>query len=206
MTGDNYAPDYVFGRYALVDYNYGFIWLNVSDIETAYLIKKVVTSHVTLVVVDLVQLDSNYSDQLIDNTVCLDWRVDLPTKSLMNYLEQELRQGVTIAPVDATGGQLTNCESHTMLTKDRVVEFQKCLVLLYHIHLLVNPRQQQSIRMHSELTNYINTHLNNIYNIFSTEISYSQIVNQLYDYSNNHLENSMPLTMIILRLIGRQYD
>ena len=195
------------GRYALVDYNYRFIWLNVPNINSAKLIKEVMVSHLTLIIVDLTQLATDECVyQLIDNTVCLNWSVDFPNTVLRSHYELERRHGGKEILIDASTSQLINYSNRTMLADDRVCELQRCMMLLYNIYVHSSGLRTNPIYQHNDLDSYTNNHLTEIYSIFSKEIKYNQVVDKLYDYSNNNLDSHPYLLMIILMLINKHYD
>ena len=196
---------YITGKYALVDYNYGFIWLTVPDYDAASLIKHTMSSHLTLVIVDLSQFEI-YTDELIDSYVCLDWKVEVNSNFLKRYIDAEQMYGDIYNKVkfDIDNSSLINVPNHSMLTKERIIEVQRCIILLYQIHTHIS-NSYRTQRAHDKIEEIYKQDLNNICDIFRKEIYYNEVVDKLYQYANN-IKYNLDLLVFILRAIDKAHE
>ncbi len=199
------GSSYITGQYALVDYNYRFIWLTVPDYAAAVIVKDTMSSHITLVIVDLTVFP-NYTDKLIDQSVCLEWEIDAPGHLFKYYLDAEQKFGDVSqhVKIDISKVKLINRSNGSMLTKNRIEELQKCLILLYKIYMHT-AELYATLHMHDDSASINKKDLENICKIFKTEIYYDNVVDKLYQYANT-INYNVPLLTFILRTIGKSHE
>lgn len=173
------------GKYALVDVLHRNIWLTVYNETTAHVLKKIFVSKLTLVIYDLSSFQL-YTEQLIDNSVCLDWQITLG----VNFLDED--QMLTPTHTNQYNHQLINLAADTNLSKVRQQELQYQLILCNNI---LSRARGLSLEFKEDIAN-----------IFLTEIDNKVINDKLYELANRWMSKQFPAASDLLFYLNQFYE
>lgn len=185
-------------NYALVDSFSRTIWLVTPNEAWAHELKHTLYGKTNFTVYDLKSF-SNYNEQLIDNSVCVNWSVAEVAKPLANRVSLHTAQAWDTADAsELTHDQLM--EKNTVrLPPDLAQDFQQQIMLTY---LLIKHWHQgpgtESVTEH--------THFEQLKTICGREISLAQQEQCLAEFAQQNLLNCGGITVKTLQLLDRLYD
>ena len=178
-------------KYALVGQEDQHIWLVLNSLELAKFISLAFESKITTVIFDLTTFE-NYTPELIDNSVCFNWKVPINVLHDTSVLVTDNEQ---IKSTVYTGSemQLKEIFDHDilLLPANRCQELQQQLMCIYSICKKFNTDRSL---------------LNQIKEIVGTNLELEQIELELYNLANTILAASPIQGKIILAEIGRFYE
>lgn len=186
------------GKYGLVDGHHRNLWLTLSSEDDAHTIKKVFSSKLSLVVVDLSAF-ANFSLEDINSHTCMEWQVppaSNPTLTSPDDVHVEFKSTVS------TYSQLANLvqqKTTFLLTDDRIVELQDQILLFAHILTLFRVSKFDSIHISKE-------YIDQLQKIFQVELNIDVIEKQVCLMSKLHI-GKLFVPLLVLDTIGRtQYE
>lgn len=184
------------GPYGLVDIAHRGIWINLGEEQLVHRIKQVFNSKITSVVVDLSTF-VNYSENLIDSEVCLDWTVPYTKKLLLsshslNYHDFKKTQS-DYNLVDP----LINTPPNILLSKDQQLELQD--QIFFYIKL---SRFDTQFSEDLLATKFIKMRDH----IFLTEIAISDIEEKLYNLCDQYFSVAPMVASQYISVIGKLYE
>ena len=178
-------------KYALVGQEDQHIWLVLNSLELAKFISLTFESKITTVIFDLTTFE-NYTPELIDNSVCFNWKVPINVLHDTSVLVTDNEQ---IKSTVYTGSemQLKEIFDHDilLLPANRCQELQQQLMCIYSIFKKFNTDRSL---------------FNQIKEIVGTNLELEQIELELYNLANTILAASPIQGKIILAEIGRFYE
>lgn len=177
-------------KYGLVDPYHRNIWIVSDRQDLLEQLSKIFFSKVSTAVYDLSSC-SNYSNNLLDNSVCMLW--DLPIAD-----ETDVTVSASITASQAIRKSRTNLvNSHSFgskfLSADRKYELQSQFMLAHKILDLV---EQYSIT---------GSQLDSILSVLSSEIHLATIEDRIQEIAGYHLSSGNRFWILLLTLIGRLY-
>jgi hypothetical protein len=187
------------GRYGIVDLYYRHIWINHWNPVIAREVSKAFWSKATTVVFDLEWFD-NYSEQTVDSTVSLDWKIPVCTKLESLILKLSLKNSALFnIQTEYESKLLINEPSHCNLTPQQQMELQNQMLLL--ISILENTwlylPEHSTVQREAMLVD--------IRNIFLSEIRTDIICEKLYHLATQHIDSPCDVSAAILRILGKLY-
>lgn len=190
---------YSTGRYGIVDLYYRHIWLNCQNETIAHEISRVFWSKATSVVFDLSWFD-NYSDQQVDSSVSLNWKIPVCSDLSSMMLKMSLRNPFLLKTyTEYESKLLVNEPNHCNLTHQQQLELQNQMMLLISIF--------ECTRLHCPeySTPERESMLIDLRNIFSTEIRTDIIRDQLCDLASTYVSAPNDASVHLLKLLGKMY-
>ena len=172
-----YLPGYE-PTIALIDTFYRMVWLTSNEEKICHRIRKVFVGKLTLTVYDIRSF-ANYTENLIDNEVCMDWRMSPSNVTLL--IEHSLHFREIAQTQQAQNQTLINEPTDMPLVPARRQDLQKQL-MLYHVLL------QDVDDSSSKLSDIVD-------DIFSVELSYQDVLSALA---------SIPFDMMYDSFLGRK--
>lgn len=170
------------GRFALVDAHFRNIWLNIDNQEHAHIIRNVFRGKLSLLVCDLDVFENfqDLQDQLTSHT-CTSWQLPATSKTIL------ITPSMANPIFDQTQTEYHSLDCPTLINKtatclldqNRQLELQDQLLLYNRILELRDITNSTSVAA-VEFIDQINK-------IFSVEIHISEIVDQLYQLTKQHL-------------------
>jgi len=180
-------------KYALVGREDRHIWLVLEDnLELAHFISHTFNSKITTDVFDLTTFE-NFSPNLVDNSVCFNWKVPFAAWNNINVLSKQKHPMVHLG----TQSQLENAVDHDILrlSPDRCQELQMQLMLIHQI--------------------YTNTYWPNllpsakIQKVVAVNLNLAQMESALYDLANEIMTENTSLAtglgLAILEVLQKIY-
>lgn len=190
---------YSTGRYGIVDLYYRHIWINHWNAAIAHEVSKAFWSKAATVIFDLSWFD-NYSDQTIDNTVSLDWKIPVCTKLESSILNLSLKNPVLFnIQTEYESKLLLNEPSHCNLAPQQQLELQNQMLLL------ISVLEVTKLHLPEHSTVQREAMLVDIRNIFLTEISTDVIREKLYHLATQRIDSPYHASKHILKLLGKMY-
>ncbi|CAB4137969.1 hypothetical protein UFOVP328_162 [uncultured Caudovirales phage] len=194
-----YTPKtYSTGRYGVVDLYYRHIWINCHDEKIAHEIQQAFWSKATSVVFDLAWFD-NYSEQAVDNSVSLNWKIPVCDDLTSHMLKVSVRNPVlSKTHTEYYSKLLINEPNHSNLTEDQQKELQNQMLFLMSVfectklHVEHNNAQQKSM-------------LAQLRSIFSTEIRTPDIYDAVVAMAESHIESPNDPAIRLLKFLGKMY-
>jgi len=181
-------------KYALVGREDRHIWLVLEDkLELAHFISHAFNSKITTDVFDLTTFE-NFSPNLVDNSVCFNWKVPFTAWHDVNVLSNQTSLTVHCG----ANLQLENIINHDilLLSQNRCQELQTQLMLIYRIYANTQfPELLPSAR---------------IKKIVAINLDLAQMESALYDLANEIMTESMPRStgtgLNILEVLQKIYE
>lgn len=190
---------YSTGRYGLVDLYYRHIWLNHWDESIAHQVSRAFWTKATTLVFDLSWFD-NYSDQTVDTSVSLNWKIPVCTNLESLMLKLSLKNTVLFnTQTQYESKMLLNEPTTCNLTPEQQLDLQQQMLLM------VSVLESTYLHCNEYSTPQREAMLIDIRNIFLTEIRLDDIHKQLYELACTHIESPNDASANILKLLGRLY-
>jgi hypothetical protein len=193
---------YCTGRYGVVDHFRRQIWVNVYHEDLAHAIRKVFWAKVPTTVFDLSQF-RNYSDSTVDSTVSLDWKIPLAPYSSFMITPTLHNDSFEDTQTTYHSDLLINEPSHSRIPRDRQLDLQQQMIMYFNIMVQARPFQE-SITLPDHRVKYHEI-LDQVNQIFKTELSTQVIREKLYDLANRADRNTYELPWIILKELDCLY-
>jgi hypothetical protein len=174
-------------RYALIDGYTQRVWLMLDDVEMLKRIQRLFFSKVPLILVDISNLE-NYTPELIDNSVCLDWQLTGPD---LGMLDEDVFSNSVSAKIFCFDRRhkFVDFTQPTPLHNDRAMDLQRQMMMFYQI--------VRSVR-----TPHLDKTVDTISKSFLVNLTVSDIENSLA----NLPDADKGLQLTILRASGKLYD
>lgn len=189
------------GPYGLVDIAHRGIWLSLDNEKVAHQIKKTFNSKLTLAVVDLSTF-VNYTENLIDSEVCLDWTLPYTTKLLLSTHSLNQNAFNTTHNDYNLVDPLVNQPPNILLSRDQQLELQD-QIFLYKQFV----QRKTSITVNKFCTQEdIDLFFKKLDMIVMTELTLVDIEQQVYELCCDYLETLPTLASSYLRILGRLYE
>jgi len=197
-VGDNIRT-YSTGRYGLVDLYYRHIWLNHWNEAIVHQVSRAFWTKATTVVFDLAWFD-NYSDQDIDTAVSLNWKIPVCNNLESLMLKLSLKNTVLFnTQTEYESKMLLNEPTACNLSPVQQSELQNQMLLLVSVLESTYLHESRYSTAERELL------LNDIRNIFLTEIRLNAIHEQLYNLASCRIASPDDASARILKLLGKLY-
>ena len=192
MTNDFFST----GRYALVDVLYKNIWFNTYDKDICHRIKQVFSSKIQTSVFDLATFP-DYSDTLIDSSVCLNWQIiDVDTVPLNIALKNNRTQSET-HQASILNSQLVNAPNEYPLSENRRRELQY-QIYCYH-HIIEKFKYIQSTDIGIDIIARLDK-------IFQVEIHIDTIKDKIYPLAMQYLKTYPLYAGKLLTFLNKNYE
>lgn len=193
------------GPYGLVDIAHRGIWINLHDETVAHQIKKTFNSKLTLAVVDLSTF-VNYSENLIDSGVCLNWTVPHTKKLLLSTHSLNQPAFNTTHNDYNLVDPLINEPPNMLLSLDKKLELQD-QIFLYKKLVDRSISAYHSI----EINKFYNKEQTNSFfkkldHIVLTELTLARIEEELYELCNEYFTSLPIIASSYLRILNRLYE
>jgi hypothetical protein len=184
------------GRYALVDVLYKNIWFNTYDKDICHRIKQVFCSKIQTLVFDLTTFPE-YSDALIDSSVCLNWQIiDVDTVPLNVVLKNNRTLSET-HHASILNSQLVNIPNEYPLPENRCKELQY-QIYCYH-HIIVKFKNIKSTDIGVNI-------ITSLDKIFQSEIHIDIIKDKIYQLATQYLKTYPLLAGELLTFLNKNYE
>lgn len=193
---------YCTGRYAVVDSFYRHIWINVYHEDLAHAIRRVFWSKAPTSVFDLTQF-VNYSDDTVDSTVSLDWKIpEGGNRSHMIHPSQH-NPKFAITHTTHTSDLLINEPNHSPAPPSLRLELQQQMILYFNI--LVRTLEFQASLRDQDHRKRFDAMLAQMDAVFQKEQSMADIRSGLYQLANSGDRDAFELPWVILRELDCLY-
>jgi len=190
---------YSTGRYGVVDLYYRHIWINCHNEIIAHEICRAFWSKATCVVFDLAWFD-NYSDQAVDSGVSLNWKIPVCADLTSHMLKVSLRNPVLLKThTEYHSKNLINESNHCNLTVEQQQELQNQMMLL------ISVLECTALHRAEYSTPERQAMLNDLRDIFSTEIRTDVIKEKLCELAECHVSSPNDASVQLFKLLGKMY-
>jgi hypothetical protein len=190
---------YSTGRYGIVDLYYRHIWINHWNEAVVHEVHKAFWSKATTAVFDLAWFD-NYTDQTVDSTVSLNWKIPTCQNLESLTLKLSLKNDVLFnTQTEYESKLLLNEPTQCNLTPACQHELQNQMLLLISVIEYTFLWQPEHRTTQRELL------LLDIRNIFLTEIDTAIICEKLYELATARISAPDDAPARILKLLGKLY-
>lgn len=187
------------GRYGLVDLYYRHIWINCQDEIIAHEICRAFWSKATCVVFDLAWFD-NYSDQTVDSSVSLNWKIPVCADLTSHMLKVSLRNPILLKThTEYDFKQLINEPNHCNLTTEQQLELQNQMLLL------ISVLECTGLHRVEYSTPERDAMLKELRDIFATEIRTDVIKEKLCELAECHVATPNDASVYLLKMLGKMY-
>lgn len=180
---------YVRGPWAVIDAFSGRVWINLQDKDMATIVKRTFSYKTNAEIVDISRAE-NYQEQLVDNTVCLNWFIKVQNEparySLPNFQSLEF---VPDSPSVSVYLENRNQETPCPIIAD--IHLQICSFLALSTSYF--GRIDQSL-------------IEPIARIYSVEKSISEIGKKLTELCHDEMKKHPLSCLRILGALGKLYD
>jgi len=193
---------YCTGRYGVVDAFRRQIWVNVYHEGLAHAIRKLFWAKVPTTVFDLSQF-KNYSDSTVDSECSLNWKI--PQAPFSSYMLAPSVHNNDFSETQTTyhSNLLVNEPSHSRIPMELQQDLQQQMILYFNIMIQALPFQESMT--HPDHCEKFNRILDQLNQIFRTELSVAVIRKKLYDLANSSDRNTYELPWIILKELDCLY-
>ena len=216
LTKNNSIQDYKYFFYGLPS-DYGLvgvhdrrIWLTLDDLSAAHELRTVFSPKISLAVFDLTNFQ-NYSENLVDNTVCLSWSVPVLEYQIHNIIKRIVNPSFSNTFISSGETKLVNAVPFfNFLSELTQQELQKQMMFFYYLtsmlvkHIDRTARDLPDTDLDIKFDQKIKT-------IFATELTLTDIESGLIYAANqvlgedNLTARSRARAFYILRLFDKIY-
>lgn len=189
------------GKYALVEKYNQNIWLNHWSEDLIHAAKTVFWGKIPLYVMDLSSFP-NYHESLIDNTVCLNWKIKLTDPDSELVYVHFRHASVSATQVRRDQDQLIEETSSIFMEPERQIDLQYQMFLYISLLTALNNPAFVSVDYKENIDNFYFQ----FNEIFRKNLYSENIINELKHLANNNLNNHFTDCAIIVNTIGGHYE
>jgi hypothetical protein len=182
---------YCSGPWAVVDAFYGCIWINVPTLELARKIRDVFAYKINPAIIDISK-SPDYEPNLIDDSVCLDWNLEIGQNTVVETLPQ--LDEAEHASYTQDGTNLVNIPVQLPLGKEYCQEIQDQIRSFIMIDRILD---------HLEIPDSLYTDIKDCYSI---EMNLEDIQQKLCKLARESTHVHARACLIILANLGGLYD
>lgn len=194
---------YSTGRFGVVDIFHRRIWINTWSESLAHDIRRVFKTHVSTMVVDLGCFD-NFSDQLVDSDVSLDWQIPH-----MRHDDRALcirsKNPVHDTTIDYLSGRLANTRATTLLQDQQAKDLQRMMLFYLRLKRDFFGPDETILQSDDAIQQKEICFLRKIDDIFRTEIDLAKIKENLQCFAETQFDDCFDYGNRVMRVLGRTY-
>lgn len=191
---------YSTGRYGLVDMFYRHIWINHWNEQDMHFVSRAFWPKATTIVFDL-ECFENFSESTVDTNVSLNWKIQVCQDWRSHLTRMSLKNvGLFSTQTEYESLQLINEPTACNLTYQRQRDLQNQMLLLLSVLDCIEYRKNF---LHPDLVTQ--TLLDNLKQIFLTEIDTDLIHEKLYRLASAGISGPNDSYAKILHMLGKTY-